>query len=144
MVCRHRIVMFAVSVLAVSSLLTAAPARAEDFFSAFVKFFTGQPPEPPRPARPPAPVRVMSYAPTRSPDDWLPSPRRSRGGDQAWCVRTCDGRFFPIARTDEEQESCNAFCPASETKVFWGYGDITGATTEDGKSYPDMLTWSRS
>ena len=51
--------------------------------------------------------------------------RAMRGGDgggQAFCVRTCDGRYFPVAASDKASRaaSCNSFCPASETKVFYG------------------------
>lgn len=46
------------------------------------------------------------------------------GGGQAYCVRTCDGRFFPLQRhgSMSPTELCNAFCPASSTRVFHGGG----------------------
>jgi hypothetical protein len=65
--------------------------------------------------------------------------RYGGGGGQAWCVRTCDGRYFPISGSDDQSRvaSCNSFCPASETKVVYG-GDIDNAATESGKSYSDL------
>jgi len=61
------------------------------------------------------------------------------GGGQAFCVRTCDGRYFPVTGSDNASRaaSCNSFCPASETKVFSG-GNIDTATADNGKSYSDL------
>lgn len=65
--------------------------------------------------------------------------RYSGGGGQAFCVRTCDGRYFPVVGSDSASRaaSCNSFCPASETKVFSG-SNIDNATAENGKSYSDL------
>jgi len=65
--------------------------------------------------------------------------RRYGGGGQAFCVRTCDGRYFPVTGSDNASRaaSCNSFCPASETKVFSG-SSIDNATAENGKSYSDL------
>ena len=61
------------------------------------------------------------------------------GGGQAFCVRTCDGRYFPINGPDRESRatSCNSFCPASKTAVVYG-GDINNAATESGKPYSEL------
>ena len=65
--------------------------------------------------------------------------RYSGGGGQAFCVRTCDGRYFPVSGSDNASRaaSCNSFCPASETKVFSG-STIDNATADNGKSYSDL------
>jgi uncharacterized protein DUF2865 len=65
--------------------------------------------------------------------------RYGGGGGQAFCVRTCDGRYFPVTASDNASRaaSCNNLCPASETKVFSG-SSIDNATTENGKSYSDL------
>ena len=65
--------------------------------------------------------------------------RYSSGGGQAFCVRTCDGRYFPVSGPDNASRaaSCNSFCPASETKVFSG-SSIDNATADNGKSYSDL------
>ena len=69
-------------------------------------------------------------------------PRRAPaiyGGAQAYCVRTCDGRYFPISASDSQSRaaSCNSFCPASETKVVYG-SNIDNAATESGKPYSEL------
>jgi hypothetical protein len=70
-----------------------------------------------------------------------PRPRAtySGGGGQAYCVRSCDGRYFPITAGDGQSRaaSCNSFCPASETKVVYG-SSIDSAVTEKGKSYSEL------
>jgi len=64
---------------------------------------------------------------------------RYGGGGQAFCVRTCDGRYFPVTASDNASRaaSCNSFCPTSETKVFYG-SNIDNATAENGKSYSEL------
>jgi hypothetical protein len=61
------------------------------------------------------------------------------GGGQAYCVRTCDGRYFPISAGDGQSRaaSCKSFCPASETKIVYG-SSIDSATTEKGKPYSEL------
>ncbi|MGP9814610.1 DUF2865 domain-containing protein [Rhodopseudomonas sp. NSM] len=113
---------------------TASGAQAQDFFSAL--FHSFQPP-----ARHYAPERAFPFA---SEGDYAPRARRparaySSGGGQAYCVRTCDGRYFPIAATGGESKdaTCNSFCPASETKVVYG-SNIDGARTSKGKPYSEL------
>jgi hypothetical protein len=54
-------------------------------------------------------------------------------------VRTCDGRYFPAQAGNGESRaaSCNSFCPASETKVYYG-SSIDHATAEGGKPYSQL------
>jgi Protein of unknown function (DUF2865) len=68
-----------------------------------------------------------------------PRRRAYSSGSQAYCVRTCDGRYFPISNSGNQSRaaSCNSFCPASETKVVYG-GNIDDAVTEDGKNYSEL------
>ena len=54
------------------------------------------------------------------------------------CVRTCDGKFFPVSRGGRKDISldklCSAMCPAAQTKIFSGRG-IDHATANDGQRY---------
>ena len=63
----------------------------------------------------------------------------SSGGSQAFCVRTCDGRYFPISTGDNQSKAsaCSNFCPASETKVYYG-STIDHAASENGRRYGDL------
>ena len=121
------------SAIAASALLAAAPsARAQDFFSALFGGFN-------RPAERMIPMPFASeYDQPRVQRSYTPrvSTSNSGGGGQAFCVRTCDGRYFPISSSDSQSKaaSCNSFCPASETKVYYG-STIDNASTDNGKSY---------
>lgn len=110
-------------------------AQAQDFFSGLFHGF--QPPP-----RGYMPERALPFA--SEGDD---APRRVRpvqrsyasSGGQAFCVRTCDGRYFPISATGDatKDATCNSFCPASETKVVYG-STIDSALTSGGKPYSDL------
>ncbi|MDP1867801.1 MAG: DUF2865 domain-containing protein [Bradyrhizobium sp.] len=54
----------------------------------------------------------------------------------SYCVRTCDGRYFPAPSGTNRgsAEGCKSFCPASETRVFFG-SSIDSATSNDGRTY---------
>ncbi|MDB5502030.1 MAG: hypothetical protein JWR89_1932 [Tardiphaga sp.] len=122
----------AFSSLAVTALVGAAPAaHAQDFFSALFGGMTA-------PSRAPA-ISVPSGAEGVPGVPTEPRPRASSGGRQAFCVRTCDGRYFPISASDSQSRaaSCNNFCPASDTKVVYG-SSIDEAATETGKAYSDL------
>ena len=55
----------------------------------------------------------------------------------AFCVRSCDGKYFPLARGNASPvQMCQAFCPASSTKVFYG-NNIDSATSATGERYAD-------
>jgi hypothetical protein len=59
----------------------------------------------------------------------------------AYCVRTCDGRFFPLQRASgaNPAQTCSAFCPAARTKIYSG-SSIDSASASDGKRYSDLDT----
>jgi Protein of unknown function (DUF2865) len=119
---------------ALCALALAPAAQAQDFFSALFGAFGGGRPHP-RVIRPPFGSDGNPFAPQIDP--------RQRagyfGGGQAYCVRTCDGRYFPISASDSQSRaaSCNSFCPASETKVVYG-SNIDDAATESGKPYSEL------
>ncbi len=55
----------------------------------------------------------------------------------AFCVRSCDGKYFPLMRgAASPAQLCQAFCPASPTKVFFG-SSIAGAYAATGERYAD-------
>jgi len=60
------------------------------------------------------------------------------GGQYAHCVRMCDGRYFPIlARSGTPPaQLCQAFCPASATRVFFG-SNIDSAMAANGERYAE-------
>ena len=55
----------------------------------------------------------------------------------AFCVRSCDGKYFPLIRSGASSaRMCQAFCPASPTKVFFG-SSIDDAYASSGERYAD-------
>ncbi|HLH98418.1 MAG TPA: DUF2865 domain-containing protein [Xanthobacteraceae bacterium] len=109
-----------------------APAAAEGLFDIF---FGG--------VQRPAPSQTVSayadpqaQAPPAKPADG--APRVESGPAVSYCVRLCDGRFFPIQRNAATPvEICNAFCPAARTKIFAG-SSIEHAVAHDGSRYTDL------
>jgi hypothetical protein len=118
------------------AVLGAAPhARAEDFLSALFGAFSGRPPV----AQPRSAIPLPFVGEGAASDPQNEARPRSTGGGQAYCVRTCDGRYFPISASDGQSRaaSCNSFCPASETKVVYG-SNIDSAATATGKPYSEL------
>src|SRR3954469_376076 len=131
------------AVIALCVLSAAPTAQARDFFTALFGAFSDNPSLAPAQPERSAPLPFASEGDSFGRPAAPARPRVSYsggdGGDQAFCVRTCDGRYFPIAAGDGQSRaaSCNSFCPASETKVLYG-SSIDSATTEKGKPYSEL------
>jgi hypothetical protein len=67
-----------------------------------------------------------------------PRPMATAGSGPAFCVRSCDGKYFPVSARGNATpvQMCQAFCPASATKVFFG-STIDGASSSNGERYAD-------
>jgi hypothetical protein len=107
------------------------------------------------PHRPGPSPSVSAYAdPSAEPSQGRRSePQRSRrrseperraapsAPNSGFCVRMCDGRYFPVQRTSglSTPQLCNSVCPAAETKVFSGSG-IDHAVASDGSRYTSLST----
>jgi hypothetical protein len=67
-----------------------------------------------------------------------PRPVATAGSGPAFCVRSCDGKYFPVSTRGGATpvQVCQAFCPASATKVFFG-SSIDGASSSTGERYAD-------
>jgi hypothetical protein len=119
-----------------TAALPAAPAAAQNVFETL---FGGL-------------RRSVSLPQISAPSDLFRSvfqgDRRERGGAvrsggigprMTYCVRLCDGRYFPLQaqRNVSAAVQCNAFCPASETRIFSGSG-IEHAVAASGRRYADL------
>lgn len=63
--------------------------------------------------------------------------RPNVGATVAYCVRTCDGRYFPAPSVGDAQskaQGCKNLCPAGDTKVFSG-SSIDNASSKDGRAH---------
>ncbi len=131
-----------VGALAALTLMGAAPAaQAQDFFSnLFGGFGDAHVQRAPYASEYPGEERRVrrSYTPRVNSNTNSSSTSSNTGGGgsgQAYCVRTCDGRYFPISTSDNQSRAatCKSFCPASDTKVF--YGSTIDTASDNGKPY---------
>jgi Protein of unknown function (DUF2865) len=129
-----KIAVGAAMILSVAAI--ASVAQAQDFFSGFFGPFGARRPQPSMTPPPYAGGESTVVMPENS-------ARRRRhshsDGSQAYCVRGCDGRYFPISGPNNQSRaaSCSSFCPASETNVVYG-SNIDSAVTEGGKPYSEL------
>ena len=121
----------ALGVLAVCVLTLAAPASA-GFFD---RLFGGLRRAVEAPARLPAVLGTLPDGDGAGPSQ-LPV---ESGPARAFCVRTCDGRYFPVLAHAgvSAAESCQSQCPASQTKLYSG-SNIDYAVTNDGSRYANL------
>jgi hypothetical protein len=75
---------------------------------------------------------------SRAPEAQRPA---EMGGGVAFCVRTCDGRFFPIQQHAglSAAQACSSFCPASQTRIYNG-SSIDQSVGPDGRRYTEFGT----
>jgi hypothetical protein len=108
-------------------------AAARDFFSSFFNTLSGRPdPQNSQPS--------LSFgAPGTDNLPAQPQQPTYGGRSMAYCVRTCDGRCFPLSANNEQSRAatCSSLCPASETKVFYG-SSIDHARSDGGKLYSSL------
>jgi hypothetical protein len=128
---RRRMMPVAAAVL-VGAAFAPRVASAEGLFD----FFFGGPQK--QQQRQPSPLASFFADPFGQNPQAAPPPRPvASGSGPAFCVRSCDGRYFPLARGNATPvQMCQAFCPASPTKVFYG-STIDGAASSSGERYAD-------
>jgi hypothetical protein len=116
---------------------TAAPAQAGFFDRLFGSITRHIQPPAELPGLPQlSPIPGDRVAPQGG-ENWRTS---GNGGPRtAFCVRTCDGHYFPVQANAEYSaaQMCSAFCPASETKLYSGSG-IDHAVGLDGRPYTEL------
>jgi hypothetical protein len=71
-----------------------------------------------------------------------PKPVQSAGGSRSsgFCVRMCDGKYFPVTARGgaNAAQMCQAFCPASTTRLFSGSSTIDYAVSSTGERYASI------
>src|ERR1700722_10652687 len=126
---RRRMMLVTAASLASSLALTPQEASAEGLFDLF---FGGL-----QKLQRQAPPQASFFADPLSQNQPPASRPIASGSGPAFCVRGCDGRYFPLARGNTSPvQMCQAFCPASPTKVFFG-SHIDNAMTTTGERYAD-------
>lgn len=127
---RRRVALAAAIAIAGIIALAPSPVSAEGLFD----FFFGGAQRRQQPAPPQASFFADPFA-TNNPSS-APVPRAAvASSGPSFCVRSCDGKYFPLMRASASPvQMCQAFCPASPTKVFYG-SSIDGATSSSGERY---------
>jgi hypothetical protein len=121
------------------TLASAPPASAQGFFESL---FGGLRRAVSRPAQQlPANIHAFSDPFTSLVDALSNNPRVPRGEvgpSAAYCVRSCDGHYFPVQAHANlsAADMCRAFCPAAQTRLYSG-GGIDNAVASDGTRYAD-------
>jgi hypothetical protein len=121
--------------LAASTLCLAGapqPASAQGLFQAlFGNAFHRRAPEP-------LPPQATSYADPFG-ESRRPGSESGYGPGIVYCVRACDGRYFPLPRHAgaSSADLCRSFCPAAKTMVFSG-SKIETAVAQNGTRYADL------
>jgi hypothetical protein len=132
---RRRMMPVAAAVLASTIALAPRVASAESLFDFL--FGGTQKQQQQRQAPPQASFFADPFGNNQQP---APPPTHtvaSGGSGPAFCVRSCDGRYFPLTRGNATPvQMCQAFCPASPTKVFFG-SNIDNASSATGERYAD-------
>lgn len=126
-----------------AALLIPATAEAEGgLFGAIMNLFGGgRPAQEQAPPPPPAPLQLSPLEHSGLNNNQPVAP--SHGGPQvAYCVRTCDGRYFPLPRNAGGPNStpakiCSAMCTTAETKIYSG-SNIENAAAADGSRYSSL------
>jgi len=131
---RRRAILIATTALAASVALAPRMASAEGLFDFL---FGGSQKQQQQKAPPQANLLADPFGLNQQAAP-PPRPVASGGSGPSFCVRSCDGKYFPLmARGNATPVAmCQAFCPASVTKVFYG-GTIEGAASGNGEHYAD-------
>jgi hypothetical protein len=129
---RRRMMLIAATVLAGAIAVTPRVASAEGLFDFL---FGGAPKQQQRQS--PAQANFFADPFGLNPQPAPPPRQMASGSGPAFCVRSCDGKYFPLMRGNASPvQMCQAFCPASVTKVFFG-STIDGASSSTGERYAD-------
>ena len=125
---RHRALLAAIVIIGAG--LSASPASAQNFFESLFGRFS--------------PQGGNAYADPNqqfNPFGQRQEPRVETGNAVAFCVRTCDGRYFPIQKISgaTPAQTCSSFCPASQTKIYRG-STIDHSVGPEGRRYTELST----
>lgn len=118
--------------LMVAPSLMPVSASAEDFFSFLFGGGARQ--------QPASELQTPAFAdPLAAPAQAIaPKAASGSGRSSGYCVRTCDGRYFPVVSAGQfsAAQVCQAFCPASVTRLYSG-ASIENAVSSSGERYSD-------
>jgi hypothetical protein len=136
---RPRRVMLVAATLAAPLLAAPAPVSAEGLFDFFFGGMQQQRPQREVPKQASSYTDPFTGQQNAASPQYVPPTRSAAAGGSgpAFCVRSCDGKYFPLMRgLTSPAQMCQAFCPASTTKIYFG-SSIDGAASQTGERYAD-------
>jgi hypothetical protein len=140
----NRFLLSALCAVAITVLfvpVTAAPAAAQVYYSIYGGY-RNSPPAPYRDDRPRSSGNpFVDFFGSLFGRNTYDEDEKKPNAFANHCVRTCDGKFFPVNRGGRKELSldriCSAMCPAAQTKIFSGLG-IEQSVATDGQRYSAM------
>lgn len=133
----RRVVVVAAAAIAILAVSLPRAASAEGLFD----FFFGGGPQKQQQSGPSPSNFFTDPFGLNQQQPAAPAPRVATGNSgrgTAYCVRSCDGKYFPISTRGgaTPAQVCQSFCPAAQTRVFSG-GTIDNAVASNGERYAD-------
>jgi hypothetical protein len=118
--------------------VTPAPVQAQNLFDLLLGALRGAAPRAYNREEP----RLLERFPGQEEDFHDDVAGGPGGPNVAYCVRMCDGRYFPLphnagAPSMTPAKVCSAMCPAAKTDVFNGT-QIESAVARNGKNYSSI------
>lgn len=135
---RRRAAFIATAILAVTAALSPGSVSAENLLD---MLFGGLQKQHGKQSSSPANFFADPFGLNQPPPPPAPAQRVAGSGfgsGPAFCVRSCDGKYFPLTMRGNVSpaQTCQSFCPASVTKVFFG-SNIDSAAASNGERYAD-------
>jgi hypothetical protein len=137
-----RVVAIVATALALGGTVDIRPAPAQTIFEALFGFDHRRGPLPPRVSayadpfghRYERPVRRITVSPN--------SEYRGSGPSSGFCVRSCDGLYFPVRSNGSLSaiEMCRSSCPGAQTQVFSGSRSVDHSVGPKGQRYSNLET----
>ena len=130
---------FAGLVLAVvlaSALVAPAPASAQDLLD----FLFGPDEAAPASRETKRPSGDVRFGPSRAARKEGDGSGRGASHAGGYCVRTCDGYFFPLIKSARatRQQSCNFACPSATVEIYDG-SSIESSRSARGQTYKALM-----
>lgn len=135
--CKSAVLRGAVGLLAAAVVLSVPPAPAsaaglfESFFGELSRALGG--------GQPRAPAYADPFPSQQAMRQERVIERGPAGPRQAFCVRTCDGGYFPVRGHAglSVADACRSLCPGCETRLYYG-STIDYAAASNGSRYADL------
>lgn len=128
-----------IAAIAFVGLMATQPAGAQNLLEFLFGGGAAKPQrQAPQPQQSDSPIADFFADPFGLKEQPASRPASAGGSGPAFCVRSCDGKFFALASRANASpaQMCQAFCPATATRVYFGSA-IEHASTERGERYAD-------